>query len=105
MSNLYISDLHLSHANISMWGNDIPKHQKKKDSSVSMAKTKSNHKHRYVDCVLEDEKIHIKAEYCKICGKIGKRDWFTILKSRRDDIGNLERIKIDNVFECKYINS
>lgn len=50
---------------------EIPKHRKKKQSSVSKAERKSDHKHEYADCLLIDsENRPIKAQYCTICGKI-----------------------------------
>lgn len=86
-----------------MWEQDIPKHRKKKKSSISSAKMKSKHKHEYVDCILIDNKFYIKAEYCKICGKIGERDWFAIFKKEDENIDKLEHIKVDSVFGCKFI--
>lgn len=50
---------------------EIPKHIKKKRSSVSKSKDKAKHKHEYEDCLLiENNKNPHKATYCKICGKI-----------------------------------
>ncbi len=44
----------------------VPKHIKKKKSSVSKSKEKS--KHKYISCLLiENVEIPYKAEYCKIC--------------------------------------
>lgn len=49
----------------------IPKYRKKKQSSVSKAERKSDHKHEYADCLLIDsENRPIKVQYCTICGKI-----------------------------------
>lgn len=82
---------------------DVPVYKKKKKSSVSSAKIKSKHKHQYVDCVLVDNKFCIKSEYCKICGKIGGRDWFTMFKKENENIDKLEHIKVDGVFDSRFI--
>ena len=59
----------------------LPKHRKKKESNVSKSKNRSNHKHKYADCVLinettrRDGSLHRSAhrgQYCVLCGKIGK---------------------------------
>lgn len=55
-----------------MIDNEIPKHRKKKPSSTSKSKEKSNHKHEYVECLLINKESNkpYKAIYCKVCGKI-----------------------------------
>jgi hypothetical protein len=47
-----------------------PKHLKKKDSNTSKSKKKSNHKHKYADCLLICKNNPHKAKYCTECGKI-----------------------------------
>lgn len=58
--------------------NEIPKYRKKKNSSTSKAKEKAKHKHEYEDClfITRGWDIPLKAEYCKICGKIGDIHFF-----------------------------
>ena len=59
--------------------NEIAKHKKKKASSTSKSITKSKHKHEYVNCLfIENGKPH-KADYCKICGKIGDVNFFEMI--------------------------
>lgn len=59
---------------------EVPRHQKKKKSNTSDAHKKSDHKHEYVECLFEftigknNNKECAKGEYCKICGKIGKKN-------------------------------
>lgn len=54
---------------------EIPKHKKKKPSSVSKSEYKSKHKHEYVEavCIMPSyynkEMVNI-ISYCKKCGKI-----------------------------------
>lgn len=51
--------------------NEVPKHIKKKKSSISKSREKSKHRHEYVDCLLiVDNKKPYKATYCKFCGKV-----------------------------------
>lgn len=50
--------------------NEIPKHKKKKQSSVSKIEKKSRHKHVYADCLLICNESPHKARYCTVCGKI-----------------------------------
>lgn len=95
--------------------NDIPKHQKKKESSTSKAKTKSNHKHEYIDCLLiqSEHKLPLLGSCCKICGKIGDAKFDTVLEDgyyrmlTSDEVykkyQDLEKIYIDDIFQ-KYIS-
>lgn len=79
--------------------NDIPKHIKKKESSVSKSKAKSKHKHEYVDCLLVEENGYPrKGTYCKICGKINK---VKFLEADRCDDGLYRVLNDDEIFE-KY---
>lgn len=57
---------------------EIPKYIKRKKSSMSSSKSKSNHKHIYVNALFInlDEKVY-KGRYCSICGKINNMDLFT----------------------------
>ena len=78
---------------------EIPKHVKRKRSSVSKSKEKSKHKHEYVDCLLiEDDRKPHKASYCKICGKIGDVKFF---ESEKTDHGTYRVLNAEEVFE-KY---
>lgn len=80
------------------FNNDIPKHIKKKESSVSKSKAKSKHKHEYVDCLLVEENGYPrKGTYCKICGKIGKFNFFEI----EPENGHWRMLDTDEIFE-KY---
>ena len=96
--------------------NEIPKYIKKKESSVSKSKEKSNHKHEYVDCLFiinKDNRPH-KGTYCRICGKIGDISFFELeeFESRfwrlldTDEIfekyKDLEKIYIEDIFQ-KYV--
>ena len=50
------------------------RHQKKKQSSISKARTKSRHKHLYKECLFVNKKgRYEKGKYCTICGKVGER--------------------------------
>lgn len=80
---------------------EIPKHKKKKESSISKSKEKSKHKHEYVDCLLIEDGIKpYKAEYCKICGKVGDVKFFEPEKAGH---GTYRRLNEKAVFE-KYKN-
>lgn len=60
--------------------NEIPKHRRKQESSVSKSVNKSSHKHRYKDCLfINDKRIH-KGAYCTICGKIKQFDFYEELE-------------------------
>ena len=81
------------------YDNEIPKYIKKKESSVSKSKVKSKHKHEYVDCLLVKDNGHpYKAKYCKICGKIGERNFMEV---ERTEDGYFRILDTDEVFE-KY---
>lgn len=79
--------------------NEIPKHIKKKKSSVSKSKEKSKHRHEYIDCLLieDDGKPH-KATYCRICGKVGDIKFFETEKTNH---GTYRMLNAEEVFE-KY---
>lgn len=79
--------------------NEIPKHIKKKKSSVSKSKEKSKHRHEYIDCLLieDDSKPH-KATCCKICGKVGNIKFFETEKTVH---GTYRMLNAEEVFE-KY---
>lgn len=81
-----------------MIDNEVPKHRKKKKSSVSKSGTKSNHKHEYRECLLIHDTHPHRAAYCKICGKIGDIHFFECEK--RED-GLYRQLDYDEVFE-KY---
>ena len=62
------------------FNNEIPKYLKQKESNVSKAKKKSNHKHQYEECLIQCNSSIRKGRiitslhsYCTICGKIGDR--------------------------------
>ena len=97
------------------FNNDIPKHIKKKESSVSKSKAKSKHKHEYVDCLLiEDNGYPRKGTYCKICGKIGKFNFFEIEQKNEhcwivldsDEVlekyKDLEKVYVNDIWQ-KYV--
>lgn len=78
--------------------NEIPKHRKKKQSSISKSSTKSKHKHEYKEVLLiHNDKPHL-ATVCKICSKIGDLHFFETEK--RED-GLYRQLDYDEVFE-KY---
>ena len=83
---------------------EIPKYKKKKESSVSKAKTKSNHKHDYSEmCLIEwyiknaisNKKMYSYciAYYCKKCGKIENYKYVKI--EELSNYKHLKMIKID----------
>lgn len=81
--------------------NEIPKHIKKKKSSVSKSKEKSKHRHKYIDCLLIDEDNRpYKAAYCKFCGKIGD---VKFCETEKTDCGTYRMLNSEEVFE-KYKN-
>lgn len=96
------------------FNNDIPKYIKKKESSVSKSKAKSKHKHEYVDCLLiEDNGYPRKGTYCKICGKIGKFNFFEIVPENgywivldSDEVlekyKDLEKVYVNDIWQ-KYV--
>ena len=77
---------------------DIPKYQKKKNSSVSKSKEKSKHKHEYVECLFVCNGTPHRGAYCKTCGKIGDIKWF---ETEKLDNGTWRQIDYDEVYE-KY---
>ena len=97
--------------------NEIPKYRKKKQSSKSKSFEKSKHKHEYVDCLLVYKVKPYKANYCKICGKIGDLRFAETEKVERNGelyhrvLGkeevfskykDLECIEVDDIWD-KYI--
>ena len=60
---------------------DIPKYLKKKESAVSKSKMKSKHKHQYKDCLFNSGNSFCKGQYCVICGRIGKINYFETEKT------------------------
>lgn len=96
---------------------DIPKHIKKKNSSVSKSQVKTNHKHQYEDVLFVDKEYrHLhKGTCCSICGKIGDlkiRDTEKLEDGRYRALScsemeekykdsSLPRVEIETVFE-KY---
>ena len=96
--------------------NEVPKHIKKKKSSVSKSREKSKHRHEYIDCLLieNDGKPH-KAMYCKICGKIAdvkfceteKRVhgtyWVLTTEEVFEKYKNLSQLHVKDIFQ-KYIS-
>lgn len=90
-----------------------PKYRKKTKSSTSKSRTKSDHKHEYVDCLLiHNEHPHV-GNYCKHCGKIGDIRFFEVelvdglyRQLDYDEVfelyKHLEQIKIDDMFQ-KYV--
>lgn len=97
-----------------MLDNEIPKHRKKKPSSISKSNTKSKHKHEYIECLLIENNRPHRATYCKICGKIGDIKFFET-KSYKDGrcvmlnsdevlekYKNLEKMEVQDIFQ-KYV--
>lgn len=83
------------------YDNEIPKHLKKRKSSISKSKEKSKHKHEYVDCLLiEDNKKPYKAMYCKICGKVYN---VKFSETEKTDHGTYRMLNSEEIFE-KYRN-
>lgn len=96
------------------FNNEVPKHIKKKESSVSKSKEKSKHKHEYIDCLLIEENGYPrKGTYCKICGKIGKFNFFEIVPENgywivldSDEVlekyKDLEKVYVNDIWQ-KYV--
>ena len=94
--------------------NEVPKHIKKKESSVSKSKAKSKHKQEYIDCLLIEENGYPrKGTYCKICGKIGKFNFFEIVPENgywivldSDEVlekyKDLEKVYVNDIWQ-KYV--
>ena len=83
-----------------MIDNEIPKHRKKKQSSISKSGTKSKHKHEYKEVLLiHNDRPHW-ATVCKICGKIGDLHFFEdeVFEKYED----LENIVIEDIWQ-KYV--
>lgn len=79
--------------------NEIPKHHKKKPSSISKSNAKSKHKHEYKPCLLiHNERPHW-ATVCKICGKINNLRFFEVEKIKGQPYAR--QLDDDEVFE-KY---
>ena len=78
--------------------NEIPKHRKKKQSSISKSSTKSKHKHEYKEVLLIHNDSPHWATVCKICGKIGDLHFFEAEK-RKD--GMWRQLDYDEVYK-KY---
>ena len=98
------------------YGDEVPKYIKKKESSVSKSKEKSDHKHEYVDCLFiinKDNRPH-KGIYCKICGKVRDISFFELENFESgfwrildtDEVfekyKDLEKIYIEDIFQ-KYV--
>lgn len=84
-----------------LYDNEIPKHMKKKKSSVSKSREKSKHKHEYIDCILiDDDSLPHKAAYCKICGKVGDVKFF---ESEKTDYETYRMLNAEEILE-KYKN-
>lgn len=83
-----------------MWENEIPKHKKRKASSVSDSRAKSKHKHQYKDCLLVYEGAPRRATYCTICGKVGNVNFFDSVKTEK---GYYRMLRSDEIFRkyCK----
>lgn len=81
-----------------MFESEIPKHRKKKNSSVSDSRIKSKHKHEYKDCLIVANERPLKATYCKICGKIGNVNFFDLV---RTESGYHRMLKPDEIYR-KY---
>lgn len=90
---------------------EIPKHKKRKDSSTSKIKSRTDHKHEYIDCLLESEinerNYFYKAECCKRCGKIQHVKFFESLTLSPDEIREkykgLPKFRVKDIFGQKYV--
>lgn len=81
--------------------NEIPKHRKKKEPSISKSNIKSKHKHKYIDCLLmENGKPH-KATYCKICGKVDNVFFLWNMSNNEifEKYKDLVQIEVDSIWE------
>lgn len=95
---------------------EIPKYKKRNLSNVSKSNNKSNHKHKYVDCLLIYDKRPYKSVYCKVCGKIGGILFFETIKDKNNRLTmmtsseiyekykNIEtRIAVDSLYNLRFI--
>ena len=81
-----------------MIDNEIPKHRKKKQSSISKSSIKSKQKHEYKEVLLIQNNRPHWATVCKICGKIGDLHFFETEKAEQ---GYYRSLDYDEVFK-KY---
>lgn len=78
---------------------DIPKYQKKKESSTSKSDSKSKHKHDYSkECLLISDNHPHHAIYCNVCGKIKN---IAFWETERTNEGYYRTLNNDEVYE-KY---
>lgn len=94
---------------------EVGKHKKKKESSISKSDRKSKHKHEYKDCLLIDKDNYPhKAIYCEICGKINDVSFFESEKINErcykflnfkevfEKYKNLEKFYVNSIWD-KYV--
>ena len=99
--------------------NDIPKYRKKSNHIIK----KSNHKHNYLPCYINDdflnpftnkiERKYCLATYCSVCGYIGNIEFLPFLNRNKiqkqynlsdEDLNNLPIFIINDIFKDKYVN-
>lgn len=98
-----------------MFDLEEPKYRKKKDSSVSKSKVKSNHKHQYEQCLLVCPNHVFRASYCTLCGKVRGIKFFEtesighrllrMLTAEEvfERYSDLERFEISDLSAAKYV--
>lgn len=86
---------------------------KKKETSKSKSSRKSNHKHKYEDCLVIEEDNNnkpYKAMYCTICGKLNNIEtpvishpngYYQILSKKEiyEKYKDLKKIYVDSIWE------
>lgn len=98
-----------------MFDPEEPKYRKKKDSSVSKFKVKSNHKHQYEQCLLICPNHVFRASYCTLCGKVRGIKFFETesighrllrmltAEEMFERYSDLERFEISDLNAAKYV--
>ncbi len=71
-----------------------PKHSKSK---------KSNHKHVYKPCLIDDKKFLWQGKYCIKCGRLQITSFLWDMISTEDQ-KNLPKFIVDNIWKDKYIS-
>lgn len=94
---------------------EVPRHQKKKESNTSKSRAKSDHKHLYCDCLfITEEGKPYKGKYCTVCGKVHDVELYSVNKFNGyyvaftenelyEKYSELPKLKISSIFN-KYIS-
>ena len=75
---------------------DIPKYQKRKNSTASKAKRKSNHKHVYKEYLIIEGSKPYYGEVCCLCGRVNHVDY---LESEPLGDGRYRVLSAEEIYE------